>query len=49
MTNEIDALLAAGNGALAAGDWLEASDSFRAALDLGETGEALKKAFKTRR
>jgi uncharacterized protein HemY len=41
MSSEIDALLAAGNLALQAGQWLSARDSFRAALDLDETGEAL--------
>jgi tetratricopeptide (TPR) repeat protein len=40
MSSEID-LLAAGNLALQAGDWLLARDSFRAALDVDETGEAL--------
>lgn len=42
MSSEIAALLAAGNLALQAGDWLSARDSFRAALDVDETGEALK-------
>lgn len=37
----MDALLAAGSGALGAGDWPGASDAFRAALDIAETGEAL--------
>ena len=41
MSSEIDDLLAAGNLALQAGDWLSARDSFRAALDVDEIGEAL--------
>ena len=41
MTRQIEAPLAAGQAALSAGDWLEARDAFRAALELGENGEAL--------
>jgi DNA-binding NarL/FixJ family response regulator len=41
MSSEIDDLLAAGDLALQAGDWLSARDSFRDALDIDETGEAL--------
>jgi DNA-binding CsgD family transcriptional regulator len=37
----MEALVAAGNSALEGGDWPAARDSFRAALDLGETAEAL--------
>ena len=35
-----DGLITAGNEALTGGDWPAARDSFRAALDLGETAEA---------
>jgi tetratricopeptide (TPR) repeat protein len=38
---EIASLVAAGNGALQAGAWEEARDSFRAALECGESAEAL--------
>jgi DNA-binding CsgD family transcriptional regulator/tetratricopeptide (TPR) repeat protein len=41
VTGEIDALLEAGGGALKAGDWPGAEESYRAALGQGETGEAL--------
>lgn len=38
---ERDTLMAAGKSALEAGDWSAARESFQAALDLGETAEAL--------
>lgn len=41
MSDGIEALVAAGNGALEAGTWTTARDSFRAALELGESAEAL--------
>ena len=41
MTKVREALVGAGNRALEAGQWSQARDSFRAALDLGETAEAL--------
>ncbi len=41
MPTELDGLVAAGQNALEAGDWSAARGSFRAALDLEETGEAL--------
>lgn len=41
MPSDADGLSAVGSDALAAGDWPAARDSFRAALDLGETAEAL--------
>jgi DNA-binding CsgD family transcriptional regulator len=41
MTKKAEALVSAGNGALEAGQWSAARDAFRAALDLGETAEAL--------
>ena len=41
MTGGADPLLAAGSAALQAGDWLEARDAFRAALEFRKTGEAL--------
>lgn len=41
MPSTADGLITAGSDALDAGDWPAARDSFRAALDLGETAEAL--------
>lgn len=41
MPSDADGLSAVGSEALAAGDWTAARDSFRAALDLAETAEAL--------
>lgn len=41
MPGDADALIAAGSRALGAGDWPAARDSFRAALELRETPEAL--------
>jgi hypothetical protein len=41
VSNEVSPLLEAGAGALEAGDWGVARDSFRAALDQRETAEAL--------
>ena len=41
MEDELQALVTAGDRALQAGDWSAARDSFRAALDLGQTAEAL--------
>ncbi|MGH2751252.1 MAG: LuxR C-terminal-related transcriptional regulator [Actinomycetota bacterium] len=41
MKDELQALVVAGEDALKAGDWAAARDSFRAALDLGESAEAL--------
>ncbi|MGH3040482.1 MAG: hypothetical protein ACRDNG_01855 [Gaiellaceae bacterium] len=41
MTGGVDAFLAEGREALGAGEWLRAREAFHAALELGETGEAL--------
>ena len=41
MTDGLKRLVSAGDSALAAGDWTGARDSFRAALDLGQSAEAL--------
>lgn len=41
VAGDIDALLEAGNDALKAADWPNATASYRAALELGESGEAL--------
>ena len=41
MPSDADGLTALGNEALVAGNWLSARDSFRAALELDETAEAL--------
>ncbi|HEX6206916.1 MAG TPA: response regulator transcription factor [Actinomycetota bacterium] len=41
MANQVDDLFAAGNEALASGDWASARDSFRSALEHGETAEGL--------
>ena len=41
VTGGVDAFLEEGREALGAGEWLRAREAFRAALELGETGEAL--------